>query len=70
MARAVRNGKPASETSSRVTEARMSRARGPHSAKQTRPDVRSLSSTLPSPGRWRRSQAMSCCPNAVPVMNR
>ena len=46
MARAVRNGKPASDTSSRVTEPRMSRARGPHSAKQTRPEVRSFRSTL------------------------
>ena len=44
----------------------MSRARGPHSAKQTRPEVMSLRSTLPSSGRCRRSQAASCCPYGGP----
>ena len=38
ISRAVRYGKAASERSSRVTEARMSRARGPQSPKQTRAD--------------------------------
>ena len=47
MARAVRYGNAASETSSRVSGARMSRARGPHSAKHTRPEVMSLSEHAP-----------------------
>ena len=44
----------------------MSRARGPHSAKQTRPDVMSLSSTLPSSGRCRRSHAEVVLPDGRP----
>src|SRR5438093_1280791 len=67
LARAVRYGKAASERSSRVIAARMSRARGPHSPKHARADVTSVTVTLPSSGACLRIQPRSSLPSSDPL---
>src|SRR5205823_7467485 len=67
MWRARMYGKASVERSAVVSGWRMSLARGPHSPRQTRPDVTSARWTDPSSGARDRIHERSCCPNAVPV---
>ena len=60
-------GKSSLASESGVSGWRMSRARGPQSAKHDQREVVSAIWTLPSRGAWLRSHAASCWPNAVPV---
>ena len=71
--RQVPNGKPACETSSEVTDASTSRARGPHSPSVVHAEVRSAIDAAPSPpsgGRWSANHFRSAIPVAPPVTTR
>ena len=68
MSRQVPNGNPSCDTSSAVTAASTSLARGPHSPIVVQAEVRSARNA-PS-GRWRRIHAASDIPVAPPVTTR
>ena len=68
--RQVPNGKPSCETSSLVTLARMSRARGPQRPIVVMAEVRSASCAVPSAGRWSANHLRSDMPWAPPVTTR
>ena len=68
--RQVPNRKPSCEMSSRVTEDRMSRARGPQSPSVVQADVTSVSCAEPSSGRLSMNHLRSAAPCAPPVTTR
>ena len=68
--RQLRKPKPASETSSAVSEARMSRARGPQSPMVLTSSVRSVSVVAPSSTSWSVNHLRSAMPCAPPVTTR
>ena len=70
ISRQVRKPKPSSETSSEVSEARMSRARGPHSPIVETSSVTSVSVVAPSSGSWSVKVFRSAMPWAPPVTTR
>src|SRR6266850_1227813 len=64
------NGNASCETSSEVSDARMSRARGPHRPSVVHDEVRSVICAEPSSGRWSAYHLRSAMPCAPPVTTR